>query len=327
MDGKGWGTKPTANLSAGRSQDKNFLRQYGYLKREVKCMPRLKSILCPIDFSEFSVKAYDYAQSLAWHYQAELLVQYVRYSFPAFYIDASYKEIRRKLRNDALRKLREFAKRQTRIQVQPQCVVQDGNASDKILSFSETKGVKLFVMGTHGLRGVDRLMLGSVTERVLRKARCPVLVVRKPVHDFVSPGGNADPINLKRVVLCMDFSKHAQHALDHAFSIAREYKAELTLLHVVEHLPGSADLKRETTKATEQLRELVPPRARKPYPVKSLVRIGEPYQQIIEVALEAQTDLVIIGVRGRSSLNSALFGSTAYRVIQLGPCPVLAVHV
>ena len=168
-------------------------------------MPRLKSILCPIDFSEFSVKAYDYAQSLAWHYKAELLVQYVRYSFPAFYIDASYKEIRRKLRADALQKLREFVKRQTRTKVQPQCVVHEGCKlsessiySDRILSFAEAQAVDLIVMGTHGLSGVDRLMLGSVTEKVLRKARCPVLVVRKPAHDFVSPGEKADPINMKR---------------------------------------------------------------------------------------------------------------------------------
>ena len=56
------------------------------------------------------------------------------------------------------------------------------------------------------------------------------------------------------------------------------------------------------------------------------MRIGKPYDQIIDAAMEAQTDLVIMGVRGRSSLSSALFGSTTYRVIQLGPCPVLAVH-
>ena len=295
-------------------------------------MPRFKSILCPIDFSEFSVKAYDYAQSLAWHYKAELLVQHVRYSFPAFYIDASYKEIRRKLRTDALQKLREFAKRQTRIKVQPQCVVQDGTCFPKANSirtgslFCRNAGVDLIVMGTHGLRGVDRLMLGSVTEKVLRKARCPVLVVRKPAHDFVSPGEKADPINIKKIVLCMDFSKHAQGALNHAFSIAKQYNAELTLLHVLEHPPGSTDIQSTTAKATEQLRESVPPRAPKPSHVKFLVRIGKPYQQIIEVAMEAQTDLVIMGVRGRSSLNSALFGSTTYRVIQLGPCPVLAVH-
>ena len=184
-------------------------------------MPRFKSILCPIDFSEFSVKAYDYAQSLAWHYKAELLVQHVRYSFPAFYIDASYKEIRRKLRTDALQKLREFVKRQTRTEVRPQCVVHEGCKlsesslySDRILSFAKAQAVNLIVMGTHGLGGVDRLMLGSVTEKVLRKARCPVLVVRKPAHDFVSPGEKADPINIKKIVLCMDFSKHAQRCFE-----------------------------------------------------------------------------------------------------------------
>jgi nucleotide-binding universal stress UspA family protein len=289
-------------------------------------MPRLASILCPVDFSEFSVKAYDYAQSLAWHYKAELLVQHVLYSFPAFYTDAAYRQICQKLRADALRKLKQFAKRQTRTKVQPRCVVQDGIASDEVLSFAEAQAVNLIVMGTHGLRGIDRLMLGSVTERVLRKARCPVLAVRKPVHDFVSTGGNADPINLKRIVLCMDFSDHAHHALHFAFSIAREYNAELTLFHALEHVPGSSGLQSATTKATKQLKELAPPRARKPSPVKFLVRTGKPYQQIVEVAMETQTDLVIMGARGRSSINNALFGSTTYRVIQLGPCPVLAVH-
>ena len=260
-------------------------------------------------------------------------MQHVRYSFPAFYIDASYKEIRRKLRTDALQKLREFAKRLTRTKVQPQCVVHEGCKlsessiySDRILSFAKAQAVNLIVMGTHGLGGVDRLMLGSVTEKVLRKARCPVLVVRKPAHDFVSPGEKADPINIKKIVLCMDFSKHAQGALNHAFSIAKQYNAELTLLHVLEHPPGSADIQSTTAKATEQLRESVPPRAPKPSHVKFLVRIGKPYQQVIDLAMEAQTDLVIMGVRGRSSLNSALFGSTTYRVIQLGPCPVLAVR-
>ena len=289
-------------------------------------MPRFKSILCPIDFSEFSVKAYDYAQSLAWHYKAELLVQHVDIRFPPFILT---RRIRRSAESSGLTPCGSSGNSQNGRHgtgAAAMCRAEDGNASDKILSFAETKEVDLIVMGTHGLRGVDLLMLGSVTERVLRKARCPVLVVRKPVHDFVSPGEKADPINIKKIVLCMDFSHHAQGALNHAFSIAKQYNAELTLLHVLEHPPGSTDIQSTTAKATEQLSESVSPRAPKPSHVKFLVRIGKSYQQIIEVALEAQTDLVIMGVRGRSSLNSALFGSTTYRVIQLGPCPVLAVH-
>jgi nucleotide-binding universal stress UspA family protein len=61
--------------------------------------------------------------------------------------------------------------------------------------------------------------------------------------------------------------------------------------------------------------------------VISMVRIGKPYQQIIQLARETETDLVIMGVRGRGALDMTLFGSTTYRVIQLGSCPVLAVHI
>ena len=75
------------------------------------------------------------------------------------------------------------------------------------------------------------------------------------------------------------------------------------------------------------LDELVPPERRKTLEIKTEVRTGKPYQQIIQLALEAQTDLVVMGVRGGGSLDAAVFGSTTYRVIQLGSCPVLTVHV
>jgi universal stress protein A len=125
----------------------------------------------------------------------------------------------------------------------------------------------------------------------------------------------------------MDFSDHAHHALSYALSMAKEYKAELTLLHVLEDMPGSPDLQRVTADVVKQLEESIPPDARGGCWVNSLVRIGKPYQQIIQLALEARTDLVIMGVRGRGALDIALFGSTIYRVIQLSSCPVLAVHI
>jgi nucleotide-binding universal stress UspA family protein len=289
--------------------------------------PALKSILCPVDFSEFSSKAYDYAQSLAAHYKADLFVQHVLYSYPAFYKDAAYEESCRKLQADTLRKLKRFVRDRTRTKVQPQCAVQDGSATDHILGFAEARGVDLIVMGAYGLRGVDRLLLGSVTESVLRKAKCPVLAVRKPAHDFVSPGAKADPVSLKRIVLGMDFSDHAHHALNYAVSLAREYNAELTLLHVLEHHVEPGDLQSATAEASRELEQSMPAGAHKPSLLKFLIRKGKPFKQIIELALETQTDLVIMGVRGRGCLDSALFGSTAYRVIQLGPCPVLAVHI
>jgi hypothetical protein len=90
----------------------------------------------------------------------------------------------RKLLADAAQQLKEFAKKHSWRGVQPQCVVQDGAVTDLILGLAEAKAVNLIVMGTHGLRGIDHLALGSVTEKVLRKAPCPVLAVRKPAHAF-----------------------------------------------------------------------------------------------------------------------------------------------
>ncbi len=294
-------------------------------------MPQIKSILCPVDFSEFSINAYEYAQSLAWHYKATLLLQHVLFSmkpieFWDIYPDG-YEKSCQKLRAQAEQRLEEFAKRHTRAEIQPQFFVQDGSVTDLILSLAEAQSVNLIVMGTHGLRGIDRLMLGSATERVLRRARCPVLAVRKPAHDVTISASSAEPIHLRKILLCTDFSDHAHHASKYALSMAKEYGAELTLLHVLEDIPSSANFQSATEKAVRQMEESISPKMREECAAKVMTRIGKPYQQIIELALESQTDLVIMGVRGRGALDTALFGSTTYRVIQLGPCPVLAVHI
>jgi nucleotide-binding universal stress UspA family protein len=295
-------------------------------------MPQIESILCPVDFSDFSVNAYEYALSLAWHYKATLFLQHVVYPFYSDFAaygsnTDSYESSCQQLRADAEEKLRRFAKRYAPSGIRPQCFVQDGSVTDRILALAEARAVNLIVMGTHGLRGIDRLMVGSVTERVLRRARCPVLAVRKPAHYVMSSARDPEPVHLKKMLLCADFSDHAHRASEYAVSMAKEYGAELMLLHVLEDVPKSADLEIATEKVAKQLKESIAPKMHEGCSVKVIVRIGKPYQQIIQLALEAQTDLVIMGVRGRGSLDTAIFGSTTYRVIQLGSCPVLAVHI
>ena len=293
-------------------------------------MLQIERILCPIDFSEFSVTAYDYAQSLAWHYKATLFLQHVIDSltpyYPYYAFPDSYNEICRQLRADAEQQLQEFAKTHSWRGVQPQCDVQDGAVTDLILGLAEAKAVNLIVMGTHGLRGIDHLALGSVTEKVLRKARCPVLAVRKPAHAFAPPGGEPDLVQLHRILYCTDFSDDSEQAWDHANSLAAEYNAELTLLHVLEDISSSSDIENETAKVLERLEKRISPWARKNGMTKAVVRIGKAYQQIIQLAMESRADLVVMGVRGRHALDLAVFGSTTYRVVQSGPCPVLVVR-
>ena len=101
------------------------------------------------------------------------------------------------------------------------------------------------------------------------------------------------------------------------------YDGELTLLHVVKEAASQAETEEAIAAATEQLNDLIPAERRQTLKIKTAVRIGTPYRQIIQFALEAQMDLIVMGVRGRGAFDLALFGSTTYRAIQLGSCPVL----
>lgn len=294
-------------------------------------MPEFRSILCPIDFSQFSVRAYLHAVSLAQHYGAKLFVQHIvelwRYPSADFAASAgSFEEFCHGLGENCEQELQEFLKNYTPDDIQPERVVQRGTAPDLILAFAEAQKADLIVMGTHGRRGFDRLMLGSVTERVMRKAYCPVLVVHKPSHDFIIPDSRQDPVNLSRILFCTDFSENSHRALDYAIALTEEYNAELTLVHVLENAPRSTS-EQAAANATEQLDKLIPSELRKTDRVRTRVCVGKTYEQIIRVTLEAQTELLVMAVRGRNALDRAVFGSTTHRVIQLGPCPVLVVHV
>lgn len=294
-------------------------------------MLRIERILCPVDFSEPSARAYDSAQSLARNYQARLFLQHVvDFILPsyAYYADAVYiSELFQTIRDGARKQLQAFAKSHTRNGVQPECVVQEGAVTDSIFSFAAAHKVDLIVIGTHGLKGGDRAALGSVTEKVLRKACCPVLVSRKPGNTVVAPDGGQCSIQLRRIIFCTDFSDPARRALEYALSVAAEYDAEITLLHVLADVQSLANIKEEIATATKQLDKLIPPQRGKAAKIKTLVRIGRAYEQIIQHASQAQADLLIMAVRGRNAVDLAVFGSTTYRAILLGSCSVLAVHV
>jgi len=206
--------------------------------------------------------------------------------------------------------------------------VHEGTAPDCILSYAQKHQADLIVMGTHGRRGYDRVVLGSVTNRVMRRASCPVLAICKPPQESSTEGHEwKHTHHLSRILFCTDFSENSEHALSYAISATDEYSAELTLLHVLEDIRNPSKAQAAVATATERLDKLIPPEIRKPLKIKTVVRVGKPYRQIIELALETQTDMIVMGVRGRGALDLAVFGSTTYRVLQLGPCPVLAVHL
>jgi nucleotide-binding universal stress UspA family protein len=192
----------------------------------------------------------------------------------------------------------------------------------------------LIVMGTHGRGGFERWVLGSVTEKVLRKAPCPVLTVPPPVGEL-RPEGSA---LFRRIVCPVDFSGASLAALAYALKLAEESRAEITVLHVLEWLvedePGARipgfdvpEFRRYLEKdARARLEKIVPEEARNWCRPREEVVGGRPWREVLRVAEDTQADLVVMGVRGRNPVDLAVFGSTTQHVVRGARCPVLVVH-
>ncbi len=290
----------------------------------------IERILCPVDFSKFSEWAFTHASSLAHHFGAKLFIQYVvelgQYPSADFVPNAdAYDQFCATMLSQGEARLRGFIQAHRRYDVDPECIISEGVTADSVLFFAKQQAIDLIVMGTHGLRGFERLMLGSVTEKVLRMAQCPVLAVPEPPSEFVTSTTSGDEIKLRQIIACTDFSESSHGALDYGISVAEEYHANLTLVHVLEDVstPGCVE---DTATAYKRLEEFIPIQTKLSSRITNAVRIGRAYREISQLARDAHADLVIMAVHGRNSLDDAIFGSTTYRVIQSGVCPVLTIH-
>lgn len=290
----------------------------------------IERILCPVDFSEFSVHAFLYASSLAQRYRARLLVLHVaeswRHPSASFAATASqYDRFCAELLTAGKQRLCHFIQHHPTAGIAAECAVRDGMAADCILSFAHQEAVNLIVMGTHGVRGFDRLMLGSVTETVLRKAHCSVLAVHHASGEPLRSHAEQEGIVLREILFCTDFSEDSSSGLDYAASVAAEYKAHLTLVHVLDGLRGMCGVKSDTT-AIARLESLRAGLSTEIPTVSTVLRSGRASREIGRLAAHINADVVMMASHPRPALNDAFFGSTIYRVVQLGNCPVLAVH-
>ena len=301
-------------------------------------MVEIKRVLCPVDFSDFSRRALDHAVTVARWYSASLTVLYVHHleiptiaqfaglgtgSVESFVLSANDRvRLRQQLegmvRTEALR------------QIPVEFLITEGGIADEILAAAES--ANLVVMGTHGRSGFDRLILGSVTEKVLRKAGCPMLTVPRE-----SPDATPVPALFHHIVAAIDFSDASMTALSYALSLAEEADAHLTVLHVTEiprELARWADESKEGKQYVEKwkayararLRPAVPEETRVYCHVKERVETGESYPAILHTALEERAGLIVIGRHGHGVVEQAFLGSTALQVVRQASCPVLTVR-
>jgi nucleotide-binding universal stress UspA family protein len=295
---------------------------------------QIARILCPIDFSEFSQHALHHAMALAKWYESELTVLYVFPNLPG--VDLPPIQLEERERNRLIAGMRDLLSPMPPDLRVKLLVREAPQVRAEILAQAAALAADLLVIGRHGRSGFERMLLGSVTERVMRTAPCPVMVVPPRAPD-------TDPRQLplaKPRILCpVDFSDGSLGALEYAISLAEEADGHLTLLHAIEmppelreHMSVTGEFDVDAIRACaearclQRLRELVPPSVRTYCTVETVVREGAAYRQILQVAEERKTDLIVMGVQGRGTLDLMVFGSNTERVIRAAACPVLIVR-
>jgi universal stress protein A len=141
----------------------------------------IKTILCPIDFSEISANALEYAVFLASHHHAELLILHVVEQLHEFehyqILVLTPQELAEEMEKQAHEKLTKLTE-QIKKTVKVETVVRHGKPFVEIIKEAKEKDMDLIVMASHGRTGVSHMLMGSVAEKVVRKANCPVLIVR-----------------------------------------------------------------------------------------------------------------------------------------------------
>jgi universal stress protein E len=279
---------------------------------------RISRVLAAVDFSKPARSAFEYALALSQHHGAELVVVQAVPPDQGFGWHArDRRALTAILRQKAEQSNVDFADR-----------VQSGDPAEIILLHARSLRPDVIVLGTHLRRGIDRLRVGSVAERVVAKATAPVLLVPRGQQTSART-----PFN--HVAVAVDFGPGTGRAVEQALSLASDPADRITLLHVVprsssrvpRHLYGYGINESEDPVMRDALRrlELTVPEARHTQAtVDARVLVGDTTTEISRAVNDVGADLLIVGVPKRSLLSRALFGTTAARLLKAIRVPLLA---
>ncbi len=288
-------------------------------------MISIKHILCPIDLSPHSGNAMRYALALSRVYQARLIFLYCE-------AGSNISNTQHTLTIDQAEAFESFLFEHidpaSLVDLHWQCLVHVGtdDIGEEITRQAQEINADLIVMRSRR-RPRRAALLGSTAESVCRSAPCPVLVMHDEERQSITDDLRVD---LKRVLVAYDFSEYSELALKYGLSLAQEHQADLHLLNVLPpHSVNEPEIawypKGESAYhiSATRLQRAIPAEAHLWCNVKTIVREGHPYREILNYAEENEIDLISVGAHGAGFGMRALFGSNVDRVLRQAPCPVL----
>ncbi len=303
-------------------------------------MSEIKKVLFTSDFSDLSNHALPYAIKMAKIYNAELVMLHAvtiydndpndpDYHFP--YLQ-TYCEQATKSADDRFQVCYERAG-DSGVKVR-KALVQGISPHAAILEFIKQEGdIGLVCMSTHGRSGLKHVLLGSVTENIIKYSPCPVLVVKQTEHEFVD--SETHEVHIRKILFPYDFSAGSLEPVEMLRSIAGIGEAEILVLHAVDveippvyYTAGVTSILQLDPELYERVEKKMKKELGKPlegFKVKYFVREGRAVDRIREAAEEEKVDLIVMGSAGSHGVGDFLFGSTSARVIQKAVCPVLVI--
>ncbi|RLC08408.1 MAG: universal stress protein [Deltaproteobacteria bacterium] len=294
----------------------------------------LKNIICTTDFSDYSNHAIPYGIALAKEFDAKLYVCHVITLSSALVYGEStsdFEDVPERMTTYAHEQIKQLLGEQP---VDWKPLITIGHVADEIAHLAKEKGADMVISATHGRSGLKRLILGSVTERLMHTLPCPFLIVRSPERAFVAPA--SQEIKLRQILVGCDFSADSLLAFQYGLNLAQEFQSDLHLVHVIEP-PVYEDLLRPGVEAAEKsqqtlrdrlnqdLKDMIPEEAWNWCSPKATLLVGHPHEELTKYALINGIDLIVLGVRGLRLVERLFVGSTTGRVVRRAPCSVLSV--
>lgn len=276
-------------------------------------MLRIRTILVPTDYSTVARRAYDHARYIAERYAADLHLLHVGEQ-------AEPGVSERMVPSASLTETGAGKPAGHRIR---RAHRKGASVPAAILAYAEEIDADLIVLGTQGRSGARRIVLGSTAEEVVTNAPCPVLTVRA--------GGTSVPgMEVRHLLVAVDFSSVSHVLVRHAQELAAAYDADLDLLHVIEEPAPSAFYRVDefqsrvpaaATRARQALIELAGGGATV-VSTRYHVLVGRPARDILDFAEAQDTDLILLGVGHVRGDRFGLLGGVAEQVVRRAPCLV-----
>jgi len=300
---------------------------------------KIKNILVPVDYAPGTEQVVDFALDLAGRCGAGVHLLHVIAAAVSEPLQALYQRImeetgagealRTEIREQIEQKAQAWQAEGVAMQ-HPQ--VEGSDVAFETLNYADEHDIDLIILGTHGHRSLRHPALGGLTGEIVRRSERPVLTI--PLHEDARP---APPV--QRLLVPIDFSRHAASALRHARALAELYGAALSLLFVAEErtvpifsdtgIPTVSVVKPDAeivAQAEQALRQLYTEMDGPEGSVDYAIRAGHPAREILAYAEKTAADLIVVSTHGLTAHRFFSFGSVAEKVVQAAKAPVLTLR-